>query len=496
MRNINNRIRKNCRRFLSVLLICCAFFMTACGRETKGPPENGFTLPASMTSQPTSATQPTSTTQTTEQTQPTEPTVSAEESSLNSLRQAMTETPCKLAVAYLGRTEVVDAVDILRFIQSRQPQLCEELPFLLTIPETNIVGCGYGELYCIVPLDPEASVTINGIVFDEDWNGSYSDLYYQSETGEPFLLWCSNDDWEPDTQVCITNSDGRQTVWYPCLDDRCCVNPGYYDNGEEVAMDFSAYEEQLCSDMNDNLGAGWEYPTVEDLEGTTWTWDNYRKDNIYVRYFVTFLDGTMSLTWTENDEQHEYLHAPWELTFDGEFATLSIDFGEFAGVQRFNVLWDSMFGELYTAVDVSDGSIEPGFERLYRYLTQISTPDPMELVGTWEQTQVEVEGWYENVEPGICTIVISGESEDTLTISYTHLERPDFNYANKPLDIVPGELYYNCGNMQWMANVDYVGPWDTTYALTLLEDGSLLLQNYWIMDGAPMVSYERFCRVD
>jgi hypothetical protein len=29
----------------------------------------------------------------------------------------------------------------------------------------------------------------------------------------------------------------------------------------------------------------------------------------------------------------------------------------------------------------------------------------------------------------------------------------------------------------------------------LLEDGTLLLQNYWIMDEAPMVSYEWFRRV-
>ena len=57
-------------------------------------------------------------------------------------------------------------------------------------------------------------------------------------------------------------------------------------------------------------------------------------------------------------------------------------------------------------------------------------------------------------------------------------------------------MYWNCGNSMWLADVDHVGPWDTTYAITLLEDGRLLLQNYWEVDGAPSVSYEWYERAD
>jgi hypothetical protein len=39
-----------------------------------------------------------------------------------------------------------------------------------------------------------------------------------------------------------------------------------------------------------------------------------------------------------------------------------------------------------------------------------------------------------------------------------------------------------------------VGPWNTTYAFTLTVDDILIKQNHFLVDGAPMVSYEYFCR--
>ena len=37
-----------------------------------------------------------------------------------------------------------------------------------------------------------------------------------------------------------------------------------------------------------------------------------------------------------------------------------------------------------------------------------------------------------------------------------------------------------------------MGLHNTTYSLTLTEDGQLILQNYFLIDGAPSVSYEFF----
>jgi hypothetical protein len=126
----------------------------------------------------------------------------------------------------------------------------------------------------------------------------------------------------------------------------------------------------------------------------------------------------------------------------------------------------------------------------------IDAPDPMDMVGTWERFQWETDGYVEEDISGTCTIVIKGDTEDTLTISFTDEEHRNSNYQNKPLNIKQGVIYEGCGNSLWLADVDHVGPWDTTYAVTLLEDGTLMLQNYFTIDGAPAVSYEWFRRVD
>ena len=67
-------------------------------------------------------------------------------------------------------------------------------------------------------------------------------------------------------------------------------------------------------------------------------------------------------------------------------------------------------------------------------------------------------------------------------------------FENELLTFDERELHYNCGNDAWVADLDYVGPWDTTYAFTLTVDDILIKQNYYLLDGAPSVSYEYFCR--
>ena len=55
-------------------------------------------------------------------------------------------------------------------------------------------------------------------------------------------------------------------------------------------------------------------------------------------------------------------------------------------------------------------------------------------------------------------------------------------------------LYPECGNDQWYAVVNYTGDFGTEYRMTLFPEGTLVVQNYWEMDVAPMVGYEYFRR--
>ena len=124
---------------------------------------------------------------------------------------------------------------------------------------------------------------------------------------------------------------------------------------------------------------------------------------------------------------------------------------------------------------------------------EVSMLDPMEVVGTWEFSYSEVEGYI--TQDGSSTIIISGDSVENLTITFRDHDYPDEDFTDKALILDMRPMYYGCGNENWVLDVDYVGQiGDTTYAITLLEDGTLVKQNMFTIDGMPMVSYQWFVR--
>lgn len=422
-----------------------------------------------------------------------------EDSSVNTLRQEMVGTSQAFAAAYFGYQEPSDGngtVDPYAVMKEKAHYLCIDMPFLLSIPEENIVGTS-GDLFCIVPADPAATVAINRGVWNETGEECiYNDVVYRSEKGEPILLFCNNAGWEPDTQITVTGSDGTSVIWYPQLNDMLCLDMPVNDESEALGLDFTAYSESLSADYFNMLDAHWKFPVEEDLIGKTWGYNSCLKDGRDIRGLVTFDEEVCAVRWNDgiDEEDHEYLYAPWELTYDEGFALLDIDFGEFAGVLRYNLLMDKDSGDLYIALDVSMGTVETGWEPLYRILVQQTAPEPMEMVGTWELVWQEFEGNRSYLESNGTTIVITGDSETELRATYTDMLLNNESFQNKELTVTAEEMYFGCGNDQWKANVEYVGPYDTFYAITVLDDGTLLMQSYWEVDGAPTVSYSFFQR--
>ena len=117
--------------------------------------------------------------------------VMSADASLTSLRQAMVETPQLFAVAYFGFHPTWNGslpVDPFTVMQDNAPTLCEDLPFLLEIPEDRIVGES-GDLFCIVPLDENATVAVSKGYWDEEnLQYIYDDILYSSNAGDPLLL--------------------------------------------------------------------------------------------------------------------------------------------------------------------------------------------------------------------------------------------------------------------------------------------------------------------
>ena len=471
---MNCKIAKVISVFLVLLLALSLCMATGCGSQTKGEP----TLP-----QWTEAFVETVVV----------PQIPEIDDGLLSLRQSMTGTSQLLAAAYFGFHGTEDAYAA---IQGSAPELCEDLPFLQEIPQDRVIGEG-GELFCIVPRDEDATVAVSKGYWDEEnQQYIYDDLIYSGSTGEPILLFCNNAGWEPDTQVYISGQSG-EVFWYPQTDDNLCVMAMEDQNGEELLLDFSDYRQVLKAMYRRMKEAEWAMPTTEMLIGESWIWDGFLKDGREVSYQLVFEEEILSVCWNDGmDEQdREYLYAPWELTSEGEFAVLTVDFGEFAGIVCYDLLYHQTFEQLYVAMDAQQESMPIGDEPLYRFLSQPTTPEPVAMVGLWELAWTEVEGDRVEAKPGECTVEIISAASGGLLMSYTSQQFPQNDFENELLTIDMRQMHIFCGNDEWVADVNYVGPWDTTYAITLTVDGILVKQNYFLLDGAPSVSYEYFRRV-
>ena len=119
-------------------------------------------------------------------------------------------------------------------------------------------------------------------------------------------------------------------------------------------------------------------------------------------------------------------------------------------------------------------------------------PEPADMIGSWGLEWTEVEGYQTDEARDTVWIEIFSDPSGRLLMNYTSWEFPDKNFCDEPLTVVERELYFGCGNREWTAELSYVGPFDTTYSLTLTEDNILIKQNYFLLDGAPSVSYEFF----
>ena len=479
---------KHNRSLTAVLLIMLMVFSAGCSHQPAKPTES--TLDTTQNTKPATGVTTVPATEDTSETT---------DASLNSLRQAMTGTSQLFAVAYLGYPELIDLdvqPDPFSLMRENAPSLCEDLPFLLEIPRERILG-NTGELYCIVPRDEDASVAVNkGVQNDSTGEFQYEDVVYRSESGAPILLFC-NSGWEPDTEVVITDSQGNVTQWYPQLDDNQCVMPLRNDDWENLFFDFTPYREFLQTKHSKLKAEDWSAPTAESLAGSRWVWYGYLKDGREVSYQLFFEEDLLSVIWNDgiDEADHEYLYTDWELTQEDGFGVLTINFGEFAGIRRYNLLYHEFYDELYVAMDTLQEDLPIGEEPLRRFLSKPYAPEPVEMVGVWELAWTEIEGDRNEAKPGECTIEILSSASAGLMMSYTSRDFPNKNFEYELLIMDEREMYFGCGNHAWVADLDYVGPWDTTYTVTLSAEDILIKQNYFLVDGAPTVSYEYFCRV-
>ena len=218
-----------------------------------------------------------------------------------------------------------------------------EYPFIAEIDEEHIIG-GAGHLYCIVPVDENATVAINRVQWNEKTQtDEVTEVLYRSESGEPVLLFANLDGvaYEADTQVFITDNNGNTCEWYPSLDAMSYLAPCISEAGDYLSFDFTEYAwYNAPAEFSAWLADGWSGMTALGLAGSQrdgmgWITETMVGETSRYAYFSLrfYLEdetgGTVDLEWVyeDSDEFEEMWSGFWTIQTiqDGpSYVTLSL----------------------------------------------------------------------------------------------------------------------------------------------------------------------------
>ena len=224
------------------------------------------------------------------------------EQSLAWLRDRIDFPQTMFGAAYLGYVEEDSGGD---WLSAADQAMLEAYPFLAEIDENHIIG-STGYLYCIVPVDENASVSINRMQWNEKTKTyENTEVCYRSESGEPVLLFANLDGvaYEADTQVWITDSSANSCEWWPSFDAMSYLAPCISETGDYLSFDFTEYGWRgVPSELAPWLADGWSGIYAPGLEGC-WTvqaaaWDTGCTANYYLWFFPEDENGgSVDLDW-------------------------------------------------------------------------------------------------------------------------------------------------------------------------------------------------------
>lgn len=255
--------------------------------------------------------------------------------SLTLLRKNMAEVPDYIfAVAYIssaaGGSDDFE-LPIQEWVSKAAPELCAQYPFVRNIPRQRVVGSG-GSLFCVVPRDPNASVAVNRIQWNEKTGGYDNvEVLYRSESGEPILVFACADMGEgpyPDTEVIVTDSTGKTVTWYPIYG--ITALPYDYEYDLPLGYSFTVCDEDYGGDVGDD--GMWTAPTAEQLARYVWTWQgDLAEQPAMATMSLTQGSGAelgqITFTWwfTEDyGDPQEIYEGSWSLTDGGEHIDLTM----------------------------------------------------------------------------------------------------------------------------------------------------------------------------
>lgn len=243
------------------------------------------------------------------------------ETSLGWLRDRIDFPTTMFGAAYLGYVgglfdEGFEAA-FPAWLQETNEAMLLEYPFIAEINDEHIIGSA-GHLYCIVPVDENATVAINRVQWNEKTQtNEVIEVLYRSESGEPVLLFANLDGiaHKADTQVFITDNSGNTCEWYPSLDATSHLAPCTSEAGDYLSFDFTEYAwYDVPSEFAGWLSDGWTGMTALGLAGSQSTGMGWITEtmvgetNRYACFSLRFYPGdetggSVDLDWAYKDSK-------------------------------------------------------------------------------------------------------------------------------------------------------------------------------------------------
>ncbi len=181
----------------------------------------------------------------------------------------------------------------------------EEYPFIAEIPYERYIETDGNEMYCIVPRDKNSSVAVNEWIYSPT-GGTYGEVLYRSESGEPIIITCNEDGSNPNVKIVIVDSEGNVFEFSPYFNSQL----GWlevYETPEARAHDFTVYENSSDNDIlvfEDLLGDWAGFYTTPEGDEVQFHFNFYRA--AYGEPCVTFWYGEEYGEYIEYYEGYAY----------------------------------------------------------------------------------------------------------------------------------------------------------------------------------------------
>lgn len=150
---------------------------------------------------------------------------------LDKLREDTVSSGCKIAAAFIGYDEDGDIKKLIK-----NSGYDDAFPFISKISKEDIITFPGNEVYCIVPKDKDAKITVCEYIMTEDNEGPGEPVYTQTD-GRPILVVGNVSDIISNIVVTVETKDGKYE-YSPYMS----LENGKLGNYSGEVFDFTIYE--------------------------------------------------------------------------------------------------------------------------------------------------------------------------------------------------------------------------------------------------------------